>query len=120
MSSKTTWDSGTRAAPNTPCKSRAATISASEFAMPHSNRATVKPPMATKKICFCPKRSTSHPVRRSGDGRGHDVGGQYPGDRSWDADSVPCMCGNATFAMLCWSRVCMIVASMMDNVIMDG
>ena len=62
MSIKTICAMGTKAAPNTPCSSRAATICASEFAMPHSMDARVKPPMDASSMLFCPKRSTSQPV----------------------------------------------------------
>lgn len=63
MSINTTWDSGTKTAPHTRCRSRAATISANEFDRPHSLEARVKPPMEAKNIFCYPKRSTSHPVR---------------------------------------------------------
>ena len=43
MSSSTACDSGTSAAPNTPCSRRAATISTRLSARPHSAEATVKP-----------------------------------------------------------------------------
>jgi hypothetical protein len=62
ISNNTTWDSGTRAAPNTPCSRRAATISAREFDIPHSTEATVKPPIDARNMFFCPKRSTNQPV----------------------------------------------------------
>ena len=62
ISNKTTWDNGTRAAPNTPCRSRAATISSSEFDIPQSTEASVKPLMDAKNMFLCPKRSTNQPV----------------------------------------------------------
>ncbi len=62
MSSSTACDSGTRAAPNTPCSSRAATIPPSEVAMPHSAEATVKPTIETMKTLRRPQREHSQPV----------------------------------------------------------
>jgi hypothetical protein len=54
---RTTCASGTSAAPNTPCSSRAATISASELDMPQRADATVNPEIDARKTFFCPKRS---------------------------------------------------------------
>src|ERR1700716_2173308 len=117
ISIKTTWDKGTRAAPNTPCNSRAATISASEFDMPHNMDATVKPLMDAKNMFFCPNRSTNQPVSGVAMAAATMYAVNTQAIWSWDADSVPCMCGNATLAMVL-SRVCMIVANMMESVIM--
>ena len=62
MSSSTACDSGTRAAPNTPCSSRNTTISGSDCATPHSTEATVKPATATRNSRLRPKRAASQPV----------------------------------------------------------
>ena len=62
ISMTTTCDSGTRAAPKTPCSRRAATISNKESDSPHRADATVKPTTDVMNTCFCPKRSTNQPV----------------------------------------------------------
>ena len=62
MSSSTACDSGTRAAPNTPCSSRAATMAPSDVDRPHSAEATVKPTMETMKTLRRPQREHSQPV----------------------------------------------------------
>src|ERR1700722_7531619 len=117
MSMSTTCANGTKAAPKTPCSSRAATICAREFDMPHSAEATVKPEIEARNMCFWPKRSQSQPVRgvAMADATMYAVNTQAIW--SCEADSVPCMCGKATLAMVL-SSVCMIVANMIDRVIM--
>jgi hypothetical protein len=50
--SMTACDKGTRAAPNRPCSSRAATISTSEPETPHHSDASVKPATETRKTRF--------------------------------------------------------------------
>ena len=62
MSSSTACDSGTSAAPKTPCSKRNATISGSEVAMPHSSDAAVKPTIETRNSRLRPKRRASQPV----------------------------------------------------------
>ncbi len=62
MSISTICDMGTSAAPKTPCSRRAPTIWPREFDRPHKAEATVNPTTDARKICFCPKRSTSQPV----------------------------------------------------------
>ena len=62
VSSITACDSGTSAAPNTPCRRRAATISVSDCAAPQSADATVKPTMAIEKTRLRPKRAVQKPI----------------------------------------------------------
>jgi hypothetical protein len=62
MSSSTACDSGTSAAPKTPCSSRAATICHSEAAMPHIAEAAVKPITATMNTLRRPHCPHSQPV----------------------------------------------------------
>ena len=62
MSSRIDCDSGTSAAPNTPCSRRAPTICTSVSASPHSADATVKPAIDTISSRFTLSRSDSQPV----------------------------------------------------------
>ncbi len=62
MFSMVVCDSGTSAAPNTPCSSRNATISGSDPAMPHSIDATVKPTIEIRYRFFSPNRADSQPT----------------------------------------------------------
>ena len=62
LSSSTAWESGTSAAPNTPCTRRKATISGSEVAMPHSIEATVKPATDHANSRLRPKRAARNPA----------------------------------------------------------
>ncbi len=55
-------DSGTSAAPNTPCSRRNTTISFSDPATPHSIEETVKPTSEIRYSRFRPKRAASHPT----------------------------------------------------------
>ena len=50
----TTCESGTRAAPNTPCSNRAPTMKASELARPHNAEAAVNPATDIRNTFFCP------------------------------------------------------------------
>src|SRR6202795_317262 len=117
ISSKTSCDRGTSAAPNTPCNSRAATISASVFDMPHSIEATVNPAIDARNTFFWPKRSTIQPVRGVAMAAATMYAVNTQAIWSCEADSVPCICGRATLAMVL-SSVCMIVANMIERVIM--
>ena len=65
MSSSTACDSGTSAAPNTPCSRRAATIAASEVDKPHRADATVKPITDTMKTLRRPHCVHNQPVSGS-------------------------------------------------------
>ena len=65
MSSSTACDSGTSAAPNTPCSSRAATMPPSEVDRPHKADATVKPITDTMNTLRRPQRAHSQPVSGS-------------------------------------------------------
>ncbi len=55
-------DSGTSAAPNTPCRKRNSTICARLVAMPHSAEVMTNPAMLISKKRFCPMRSVMKPV----------------------------------------------------------
>ena len=56
------WESGTSAAPNTPCSRRNRTICVRFWATPHSIDATVKPIRQTSMKFLRPKRADSHPT----------------------------------------------------------
>jgi hypothetical protein len=58
----TDCDSGTSAAPQTPCSSRYITICARLVATPHRAEARVKPATETKNTHLMPKRPASQPV----------------------------------------------------------
>ncbi len=62
MLSSVDCDSGTSAAPNTPCRKRKITISPMLPAMPHSMEVTVKPTRLTSSTFFAPKRALSQPT----------------------------------------------------------
>ena len=62
MFSMVDCDSGTSAAPNTPCSSRNSTISGNEPAAPHSMEATVNPTMEIRYSRFSPNRAASQPT----------------------------------------------------------
>ncbi len=62
MSSITACESGTRAAPNTPCSSRNSTIWGSVSAAPHSIEAMVKPTRQRIKRFLRPNRAASQPT----------------------------------------------------------
>ena len=55
-------DSGTKAAPKTPCSKRNATISVNDPAMPHSIDATVNPIIEIRYSRFSPNRADNHPT----------------------------------------------------------
>jgi hypothetical protein len=63
MSRTTACDSGISAAPKMPCSNRKPTISASEWAMPQSMEATVKPAIETRNVSLRPTLMDSHPVK---------------------------------------------------------
>src|SRR5450830_2031327 len=96
MSSSTACDSGTSAAPNTPCNKRAATISDKVPDKPHSTEAMVKPATETRKVFFWPKRSHNQPVSGVAMAAAtiKDVSTQVIW--SCEADKLPCICGSAT------------------------
>ena len=58
----TACDSGTSAAPNTPCSNRNSTIWLMSCASPHSTEAIVKPPEQTIKMRLRPKRLAIQPT----------------------------------------------------------
>jgi len=62
MSNNRAWDSGTRAAPPTPCMKRNSTICGSEFARPHSAEARVNRKMEARNTRRRPNSPASHPV----------------------------------------------------------
>ena len=73
-------DSGTRAAPQMPCRMRKVTICASVSAVPHSIEAMTKPDHAGD-VQVLAAEAHRHPAHRRGHDRGgDDVGGQHPGD----------------------------------------
>ena len=62
MSIMVDCDSGTRAAPQTPCMRRKATICSSDWAAPHIIEVTVKPTRQAAKKFLRPKREASQPT----------------------------------------------------------
>ena len=62
MFSMVDCDSGTSAAPNTPCSRRNATISGSVPATPHSIEATVNPIIEIRNSRFRPNRAEIQPT----------------------------------------------------------
>ncbi len=58
----TACDSGTRAAPNTPCSRRNSTIWLMSCARPHITEATVNPAEQTMKMRLRPKRLAIQPT----------------------------------------------------------
>ena len=58
----TACDSGTRAAPNTPCSRRNSTIWLMSCASPHITEAMVKPPEHRMKMRLRPNRLAIHPT----------------------------------------------------------
>src|ERR1700744_1579932 len=117
MSSRMDCDSGTNDAPKIPCSKRDATICVSVSDNPHSADDTVKPPIAKISRRLTLSRSDSQPVS----GVAIAAATMYEVSThvisSCDADSVPCICGSATLAMVL-SSVCIRVASMIETVIM--
>src|SRR5512142_632845 len=103
------------AAPATPWASRNSTISGREVAMPQSIEATVKPPIESRNIFFRPIRSASQPDR------GVMIAAETMYEVStqviWSelAETLPCMCGRATLAMVVSSEF-ITAASMMEMV----
>ena len=76
----TTCARGTKAAPKTPCRRRAATICASEFDIPHNAEATRETGDRGHENIFLAEAIAQPSGDRRRDGRGDDVGGQYPRD----------------------------------------
>ena len=62
MSSRNVWESGTMAAPKTPCRRRKSTIVSRLHAMPHSMEETVNPTTEVRNSSLRPSRSASQPV----------------------------------------------------------
>ena len=62
MSSMVDCDSGTSAAPNTPCNRRNSTICSSDCATPHSMEAIVKPTRQVMNSRLRPNRTDSQPT----------------------------------------------------------
>ncbi len=58
----TACDSGTSAAPNTPCSKRNSTIWLMSCARPHNTEAMVKPPEQMMKMRLRPKRLAIQPT----------------------------------------------------------
>ena len=58
----TVCESGTRAAPNIPCRRRDSTISTRDCDTPQSIEATVKPVTETRRTRLSPKRPVRNPV----------------------------------------------------------
>jgi len=62
MSSITAWESGPKAAPNTPWIRRNSTICSRLVAAPHSMEARVNPAIQVISKFFLPKRAASQPT----------------------------------------------------------
>ncbi len=116
MSSSTACDSGIREAPNRPCNRRNKTISNRLVAAPHSIEAMVKPTIEIRNRSLRPIRPDSQPVIgvMIAAATMYDVSTQVI--CSWDAETLPWMCGRATFAMVV-SSAFIRVASMIEIVI---
>src|SRR5512143_764349 len=78
--------------------------------MPHSADVIVKPPTATMMKRRLPKRDAIQPTGAVmiADAMMYDVSTHVIWSR--DAERLPCMCGNATLAIV-WSSVCMNIAA---------
>src|ERR1700709_220611 len=115
MSNIVDCDSGTSAAPNTPCNSRNTTICVSDCAAPHIMEVTVKPIRQVMNRYLRPNRDASHPTGAVMIAAAviYDVRTQVIS--SYVADRLPCMYGSATFAMV-WSSACINVAPTVHNV----
>src|SRR5579862_2379313 len=115
MSSSTACDSGTSAAPHSPCRRRNSTSCDSDCAMPQSADAIVKPAADTASTFLRPIWPASHP--ESGvmiaEATMYEVSTQPI--CSSVADRLPRMCGSATFAMVV-SSACRIDASITETV----
>src|ERR1700733_8023086 len=116
MSSRIDCDSGTSEAPKIPCSKRDATICVSVSDKPHSAEATVKPPIEKISSRLTLSRSDSQPVSGVAIAAATIYEVSTHVISSCDADSVPCMCGSATLAMVL-SSVWISVASMIETVI---
>ena len=116
MSRSTDCDSGTSAAPKTPCRMRKSTISSRLVAMPQSTEVADEADDADDEQPL-PTDPVGEPAgHRRHDRRGDDVGGEHPGDGVLGGAEARCMCGSATLAIVV-SSTCMIVASMIETVI---
>jgi hypothetical protein len=117
MSSRIDCESGTSEAPKIPCSNRDATICARLSDNPHSAEATVKPAIDMISRRFVLSRSDNQPVSGVAIAAAtmYDVSTHVIS--SCDADSVPCICGSATLAIVL-SSVWISVASMIETVSM--
>src|ERR1700722_4291675 len=93
-------DSGTRAAPNTPCRMRNVTICGSDCAAPHIIDVMVKPTRHVMNRYFRPNRAASQPTGAVMIAAAviYDVRTQVIS--SDVADRLPCMYGSATLAIV--------------------
>src|SRR5471032_873658 len=116
MSSRIDCESGTSEAPKIPWSNRDATSCARLSDNPHSADAIVKPPIEMISRRFVLSRSDNQPVSGVAIAAAtmYDVRTQVIS--SCDADSVPCICGSATLAIVL-SSVWISVASMIERVI---
>jgi len=92
-----TWESGTSAAPNPPCKQPNATILA-RWWRAHSRRAQ-REPMARSTIPLAGRNARRATRRAAWRWHPSHVRRQHPGDLSCVACSPACMCGSATLTM---------------------
>ena len=116
MSSRTAWDNGISAAPNTPCNRRNSTISTRLLATPHSTEAAVKPAIEIRNTILRPILSARKPVSgvMIAAETIYEVSTQVI--CSAEAETLPWMWGRATLAMVVSSEF-ITVASMMETVI---
>jgi len=110
MSSRIAWLIGMSAAPNMPWSSRKPTSSPRLVAMPHSPEAMVKPMI---EICISrlrPIRPASQPVSgvMIAAATMYEVSTQVIW--SAEAETLPCMCGSATLAMVASSEFITVAA----------
>ncbi len=115
MSSSTAWDIGISAAPKSPWKRRAATISGRVCASPQSAENTVKPTTEAMNTRLRPTCPASQP--ESGVMIAAAMMYEVRTQAIWScvAESEPWMRGSATFAMVL-SSACMIEASITESV----
>ncbi len=116
MSSIVACDSGTSAAPPTPCSSRNTTICGSVCAAPHSIDVAVNPARHMMNSRLRPNRTAIHPtgaVMIAAEIT-YDVSTQVIS--SCVADRLPCMYGSATLA-IAESSTCIRVAIITHSVI---
>src|SRR6185312_6946952 len=115
MSSRMDCDIGISAAPNRPWMKRNTTISARPEAMPHSAEDTVKPATASCTTALRPKRSPIQPESGVAIAAATMYDVSTHAIWSWLADSEPCICGNATLAIVV-SSICIVVDSISESV----